>query len=104
MAMSTKTQTVLESLSEEQLKKLHRDNPFRAERNEAIRELAKKGVTGEVLHEITGFSQTTIFKIINSDKRLRSQEKGKGQELIDVERSFDAFLQKLNNLFERFGT
>lgn len=57
-------QRVLKGLSEAEIKQLRKDNPFRVERNQKIKELYKRGVKVVVLAEITGLSKTTVLKVI----------------------------------------
>jgi len=62
-----KAQKVLESLTEREIKDLHRDNPFITVRNEAIRELRSKKVEHEVIGLVTGLSLSQVKNI--SDRR-----------------------------------
>lgn len=57
-------QRVLKGLSEKEVKQLRRDNPFRMERDNKIKELYKRGVRVVVLAEITGLSKTTVLRVV----------------------------------------
>jgi|GEM_PF-2681055 len=49
---------VLASLTLEQVKTLQKDNPFRSERNQLIRDLRRRGVAHGVIAEISGLAVT----------------------------------------------
>jgi len=66
-------QRVLKGLSEEEIKQLRKDNPFRVERNNKIKELYKRGVKVVVIAEITGLSKTTVLKAIRNPPKFMSK-------------------------------
>ena len=64
-------QRVRDVLPEDEAKQIRKENPFRNERNAKIRELSKRGVKGTILAHISGFSDTTIYRIIKEGDRKR---------------------------------
>ena len=64
-------QRVLDALSEDEIKQIQKENPFRNERNDKIRELLKRGVTTSIIEEISGFSDTTIARIKRREYKIR---------------------------------
>lgn len=63
-------QRVLDALSEEEIKQLRKENPFRVDRVNKIKELYRRGVKVHVLSEITGFSKTSIYRFIRSEPKF----------------------------------
>ena len=53
-----KKEKVLAMMTSEQVRAIQKDNPFRSERNEAIRDLRRKGVEHEVIAAISGLAVT----------------------------------------------
>jgi len=49
---------VLAGMTPEQIKAIQKDNPFRSERNEVIRDLRRRGVEHEVIAAISGLAVT----------------------------------------------
>ncbi|MDY6989225.1 MAG: hypothetical protein SWQ30_14335 [Thermodesulfobacteriota bacterium] len=62
--LSPKAQKALESLSEAERRVIRKNNPLRAERNEAIRSLSARGLTQSVLAELTGLGHSAIRRIL----------------------------------------
>lgn len=60
---SDKAQRLIELLTDEDVRQIRHDNPFRAERNAKIRELFLRGVRQTVLAEVSGLSDTFISQI-----------------------------------------
>lgn len=56
-------QRVLDSLSDDEIKQIQKENPFRSERNAKIRELVGRGVKINIIAEISGFSPNMISRI-----------------------------------------
>ena len=56
-------QRVLDVLSEDDIKQIRRENPFRNERNAKIRELLNRGVKVNIVANISGFSANMISRI-----------------------------------------
>lgn len=63
---STEKKKLMESLTDEEIKTLAKDNPFKKERNASIRELCHRGVSRTLLAQVVGLSSTSIEKIINT--------------------------------------
>jgi predicted regulator of Ras-like GTPase activity (Roadblock/LC7/MglB family) len=53
-----KKEKVLACMTPEQIKAIQKDNPFRSERNEVIRDLRRRGVEHAVIAEISGLAVT----------------------------------------------
>ena len=68
---SKEAQWVLEELSPKEIKQLHKDNPFRNDRNSKIIELKKRGVKTEIISEITGISGTSIRAICRMERKYQ---------------------------------
>ncbi len=68
---SEEAQRVLEALSDDDIKQLRRENPFRNERNAKIIELRKRGVKIIIISEISGLSDTALRSIIRNERRLK---------------------------------
>jgi len=62
--LSPKTHKALEALSKEERRAIRKDNPLRAERNDAIRSLSARGLTQSVLAELTGLGHSAIRRIL----------------------------------------
>ncbi len=61
--ISEEAKILLECLTDEEKQQIRRENPFKLERNEAIRKLRARGVMIPVLVELTGFSRNAIHYI-----------------------------------------
>lgn len=59
-------QRVLDELSDDEIKQIRKENPFRNERNAKIRELIKRGVKGTIVAHISGLSETFIYYLKNN--------------------------------------
>jgi len=66
---------VLESIGEQEAKKIKKDYPFRNERNDAIRDLLRRGLQRRILCDITGLSKNTIIRILSGRKQIRKKKK-----------------------------
>jgi len=64
-------QRVLNELSEEEIKQLRKDNPFRVERNKKIKELYGRGVKVCVLAGITGLCEMTILRAVRNEPKFQ---------------------------------
>jgi ABC-type bacteriocin/lantibiotic exporter with double-glycine peptidase domain len=56
-------QRVLDAFSEDEVKQIRKENPFRNERNDKIRELVNRGVKVSIVAQISGFSPNMISRI-----------------------------------------
>ncbi len=63
-------QRVLNELSEKEIKQLSKENPFRVDRINKIKELYRRGVKVHVLAKITGFSKTSIYRAIRGEPKF----------------------------------
>jgi hypothetical protein len=92
--LSPEAKTVWESISEDTKKVIQKGNPFRNERNAAIREIQAKGVKQTILVEITGLSKNGILCIIHQgDRDIPKKDKNIYRELKALKRAIAA-LQK----------
>lgn len=78
--LSPEAEAVTEALDEEQKRVIRKENPFRRDRNRAIRELRDRGVTANVLAEITGYSISQI-KILTSKSNTTIADKDANNNL-----------------------
>lgn len=65
---SEQAQSLLDLLTEQEVKQLRKHHPFKVDRNEKIRELHRRGVAQYVLAEICGMRRETISKICKPDR------------------------------------
>jgi len=93
--LSPKAQKAWDRLDGKTRKEIQKDNPFRWQRNKMIRELRAKGVTVEVLEEITGFYRGSIYRIIETKTLMTEYQK---QEITNLVETFEALLHTLNRL------
>ncbi len=70
-----KLEMVLESIGEQEAIKIKKDYPFRNERNDAIRNLCRRGLQRRILCDITGLSKNTIIRILYGRKQIRKKKK-----------------------------
>ena len=73
---SQEAMMVLEDLSDKEIKQLKKENPFRIERNDKLRELAGRGVVYAILAEISGLGKSTIGRICKGLRRPNKQNSG----------------------------
>lgn len=66
-------QRVLDSLSEEEIKQLRKDNPFRMDRNNKIKELYRRGVKVCVIAEIAGLHKNTVVRAIKNEPKFQTK-------------------------------
>ncbi|HUV59810.1 MAG TPA: hypothetical protein VMW09_06825 [Desulfatiglandales bacterium] len=93
--LSPKAQKAWDSLDEKMRKEIQKDNPFRSQRNERIRELRAKGIIFETLAEITGLNRTAIYYIVKNKPQITEYQRQETQGLIAT---FEALLQNINRL------
>jgi len=67
--LSVDAKKVWDSLSKSQQEAIHRNNPFRCDRNEIIRDLKKRKIKVRILTEISGLSWTQILRITKRDNK-----------------------------------
>ena len=66
--LSEKSLEVWGLLDDQERRAIRKDNPFRADRNEAIKALRRRGVGMDIIAEIAGFSLGHIKKIAGKIK------------------------------------
>jgi UDP-N-acetylmuramyl tripeptide synthase len=95
--LSPEAKTVWGALDEKTRKTIQKDNPFRTERDNAIRGLIARGVSYSVLEEITGMSDSRIREIANKIDifTLMTQRK-----LDDLKKSFEVFHETLSMILK----
>ncbi|MCK4577919.1 MAG: hypothetical protein KAU50_03960 [Candidatus Marinimicrobia bacterium] len=93
--LSPKAQKAWDNLDGKTRKEIQKDNPFRWQRNKRIRELRAKGITVQVLEEITGFYRGSIYRIIETKPLMTEYQK---QEITSLVETFEALLNTLNRL------
>ena len=96
---------VLDSLTPEQVKTLQKDNPFRSERNQMIRDLRRRGVLHGVIAEISGLAVTQEKNIAGKMPRYTALataiEEIRARIRADIETYFDDLLSKLESQVKR---
>ena len=92
--LSPEAQAVWERLDENTKKDIRKDNPFKVNRNQAIRELVKgRGLRAEIVEELTGLRLSSIYRIINKGDYLPEYAR---EDVRDLIRSFQAFIKSLS--------
>jgi hypothetical protein len=64
--ISPTAKKALDGLTKRQKRAIRKGNPFKVERDNAIRSLKARGLTVELLAEISGLCQTTICRILKA--------------------------------------
>ena len=91
--LSPEAQAVWERLDEDIKRDIQKDNPFKMNRNKAIRELVKgKGLRAEIVKELSGLNKSTIYRILGQGDYLPDYAR---EEVRDLIRSFQAFINSL---------
>jgi lambda repressor-like predicted transcriptional regulator len=62
---------VKEAMTEDEIKQIQKDNPFRNERNDKIIGLWKKGVSLAIISEISGLSDTALGHIVRRKRKYQ---------------------------------
>ena len=96
--LSPRARAVWDALDEKTRKAIQKDNPFRNERNKAIRELVARGVKYVVLEEITGISDSRLQDIVTKGCGLDFMKQNK--LLDDFKKSFDMFHESLSTILK----
>lgn len=98
--LSPKAQEVWDQLDQETRNKIQKDNPFKWNRDQAIRELKAKGLRVEILTELTGLHRHSIFRIAKKETLIPERQRQEIKVLIET---FNAFLRTLIRLLpDRF--
>ncbi len=91
--LSPEAQAVWERLDEETKRNIQKTNPFKINRNQAIRELIKgKGLRVEIVEELSGLYRSSIYRILAHGDYLPDYARGDVKDLV---RSFQAFINSL---------
>jgi len=91
--LSPRAQRVWDELDEKTKKDIQKANPFKINRDRAIRELVKgRGLRGAVIGEISGICTSSIYRIVKQEDYL--PEYGR-KEIKNLVRSFQAFINAL---------
>jgi len=91
--LSSEAQAVWEGLDEKTKKDIQKNNPFKINRNQAIRELVKgKGLRAEIIEEFSGLTKSSIYRILGQGDYLPAYAR---QDIKDLVRSFQAFISSL---------
>lgn len=99
----TEVEKLLNSLTQEQISTLQKDNPFKEERDLLICELRERGVAYPVLAQITGLKKSSVHRIgsasINgpgctslNDKQLQPAS------MKQVRKAFDNFCREIEKV------
>ena len=90
---SPEAQAVWDRLDEETKWDIQKTNPFKINRNQAIRELVKgKGLRAEIVKELSGLNKATIYRILGQGGYLPDYAR---EDVRDLVRSFQAFINSL---------
>ena len=103
--LSPAAKKALKMLNEKQKEAIQKDNPFRNDRDQAVREMKKKGLTLPVLAEITGISRNQVFAIVNRKTKSSKNAPDSTSGTVDsLMAAFEAFLhEKLQMVLEKIG-
>ena len=92
--LSPMAQRIWDELDEKTKKDIQKTNPFRVNRDRAIRDLMNgKGLRGEILEELTGLNQSSIYRIARSEDDIPDYVK---QDVKGLIKAFQAFLNSLS--------
>ena len=92
--LSPRAQRAWDELDEKTRKAILKTNPFKINRNRAIRELIRgKGLRGEILEELIGLNKSSIYRIARSGDDIPDYVKKDVKGLI---KAFQAFLNSLS--------
>lgn len=67
--VSSTAKKILDGLTKRQRRAIRKGNPFKVERNDTIRTLKARGLKVELLSEISGLSQSTVFRILKTTSK-----------------------------------
>ena len=74
---SNSAQRLIELLGDDDAKQIRKDNPFRLDRNDKIRDFCRRGVSMGVLAEVSGLSNNSISKICSDIQREKRAVRAK---------------------------
>ena len=96
-SLSPKAQVVWDTLNEQIQKTIQKDNPFRNDRDDAIRELAARGVKFPVLAEISGMSRNGVYSVVHRRNRFKSINEKFNGKLISIKGAINTFLYSIRD-------
>ena len=99
--LSPRARAVWDALDVKTRQVIRKDNPFRNERNKAIRELITRGVMYIVLEEITGISDSGLQDIVRKGYGLDFMR----QKILlnELKKSFEILHESLSLILEGSG-
>ena len=99
--LSPRARVVWDALDEKTRKTIQKDNPFRNERNKAIRELIARGVMYIVVEEVSGISDSGLQSIVNKGYGLDFTR----QKVLlnELKKSFEILHESLSLILEGSG-
>lgn len=95
---------LLNILTEDEIKVLKKDYPFRQERNAKIYELKQKGISCAVLMELTGLCKNSILQIgqlgRNSPPVMKNNQNVE-DDLIKINVAFNVFYREIKKILKQ---
>lgn len=75
--LSVEAQALIKELSQDEIKIIQKEHPFRRYREKLVRKLCERGVENKTLAEVSGLSDSTISRIRHdiNDLRFRGNRK-----------------------------
>ena len=61
--MSAEAEALVKELSQDDIKTIQKEHPFRRDREKLIRKLCERGVESKLIAEVSGLSDSTISRI-----------------------------------------
>jgi len=99
----TEEKKLLNSLTEEQIRVLKKDYPFKKERNLLICELRQRGVAYPVLVKVTGMTKSSVHRIgstgINGCTSVKDQQL-QAASMKEVRKAFNAFRREIEKILQ----
>jgi hypothetical protein len=94
--ISPRAKKALDGLTKRQKRAIRKENPFKVERNNAIRSLKARGLTVELLADMSGLCQTTICRILKAGaKSSNGDSVAINETLRSLKGVFDAFYKAI---------
>ena len=94
---------VLAGMTPEQIKAIQKDNPFRAERDQVIRDLRRRGVQHAVIAEISGLALTQVKNIAGKIPHYTALSTAIKGIRADIEIYFDDLLNRIEAQVKKEG-
>jgi DNA invertase Pin-like site-specific DNA recombinase len=92
---SSAAKEILAGLTKRQRRAIRKGNPFKAERDDAIRMLKARGVKAELLAEVTGLSDSTIFRIVKTTPGPPTHRDSVNRALKSLKEAFEALYKAI---------